>query len=212
MVNKIKKYLVTGIIALLPAAASIYMLFIIIQFMDNIFAGILSTLLGKRIPGLGLIFTLAIILVAGFLASNYIGRAILRIGEFIICKIPILNNIYKTVKQIIDAFYSGDNKSFKEVIMIEYPRKGIYALGFLTGISKGEVQEKTCEDVINVFLPTTPNPTSGFLLFVPKKDVVFLDMSVEDGLKLIISGGVVVPPYPATKEYKREDETRDKVF
>jgi len=202
--SNIKKYLLTGILTLLPTAASIYVLWAVIQFMDGIFADLLVFVIGKKIPGLGMILTLAVILIAGFLASNFIGRALLRISDLIISKIPIASNIYKTVKQIVDAFYSGDKKSFKQVVMIEYPRKGLFVLAFLTGDSKGEVQHKTDQDVVNVFLPTTPNPTSGFLLFVPKKDVVFLDMPVEDGLKMIISGGVVVPSYPAVKEFTRE--------
>ncbi|WP_028307594.1 DUF502 domain-containing protein [Desulfitibacter alkalitolerans] len=210
--SNFKKYLITGTLTLLPAAASAYVLWAVIQFLDGIFADLLALLLGKRILGLGMILTLLVILLSGFLASNFIGKSIIKISDQIICKIPIANSIYKTVKQIVDAFYSGDKKSFKQVVLIEYPRKGLYVLAFLTGESMGEVQVKTDQEVINVFLPTTPNPTSGFLLFVPREDVIFLDMSVEDGLKMIISGGVVVPPYPAVKEFTREVEQGETVI
>ncbi|MEW6623562.1 MAG: DUF502 domain-containing protein [Bacillota bacterium] len=206
--KNLKRYLIAGILALLPAVASIYVLIAVVQFLDGIFADLLVLLLGRRIPGLGMVVTLLVILLTGFLATNFIGRTLLSISDSIMSRIPIASNIYKAVKQIVDAFYTGDKKSFQQVVLLEYPRKGVYALAFLTGYSRGEVQEKTHEDLVNIFLPTTPNPTSGFLLLVPKKDITLLEMSVEDGLKMIISGGVVVPPYPTVKEYKREGGTQ----
>ncbi len=202
----LRKYFITGIIALLPAVAVAYVALIVIRFFDNIFDGLLTMVFGKSIPGIGLLLTIVTILFVGFFASNYIGKIFLTFTEKIISRIPIANTIYKTVKQIIDAFYTADEKSFKKVVLIEYPRMGIYALGFLTGTTKGEVQHKKDDEVVNIFLPTTPNPTSGFLLFLPRKDIIILEMSVEEGMKMIISGGVIAPPYVKKNKVMVGDE------
>ena len=140
--------------------------------------------------------SLAVIISTGLFAANYVGKKLIGFGERIVVRIPLVRSIYLTVKQIVDAFmHGGKNMAFKRVVLIEYPRKGIYSIGFITAESNGEVQAKTKENVMSVFLPTTPNPTSGYLLFVPREDVVVLDMSVEDGLKLVVSGGIIAPEY-----------------
>lgn len=188
-----KTYFITGIIVLLPSIVTFYTLYKLFIFIDGFLGKPIRTYTGYNIPGVGLFLTVLLIWFIGVLATNIIGRKILHMLEFLFTNIPLVRGIYKTVKQIVDAFSHQNSNAFQRVVMIEYPRKGLYALAFQTGVAKGELQAKTRQEVINVFLPTTPNPTSGFLLLVPREDVVFLDMSVEEGLKLIISGGVVTP-------------------
>lgn len=201
MFKKLRRYFFTGIIVLLPVSITVYLMYFIFNFAENSFVGdFINTLFIKffhfKIPGLGLVLTVLVILTMGMLATNIVGRKILAATEILIFRIPFARSIYKTSKQIIDAFIHEDKEAFQRVVLLEYPRQGLYALAFVTGETKGEAQHKTEEQLLNVFLPTTPNPTSGFLLLVPKTDVIPLKMSVEDGIKMIISGGVVTPPFP----------------
>ena len=131
----------------------------------------------------------------GFLTAGFIGRYIIKLGERIIARLPIIRSVYGALKQIFESVLKTSSKSFREVVLIEYPRKGIWAIGFITGDTKGEVQEISKNTLVNVFLPTTPNPTSGFLLFVPRKDLKVLNMNVEEGIKMVISGGIVTPKF-----------------
>ncbi len=132
----------------------------------------------------------------GFFSRYVIGKWVLGLGERLITAVPVVNVVYSTVKQIVDTFSEQQKAIFQKTVLVEYPRNGMYAIGFLTSDSKGEVQERTGKVVVNVFVPTTPNPTSGFLLMVPRDDVVDLEMSISEGMKLIISGGAVTPPFP----------------
>ncbi|NVM03460.1 MAG: DUF502 domain-containing protein [Candidatus Helarchaeota archaeon] len=145
--------------------------------------------------GLGFVAILILILFVGMLARNYFGRKLIELGEWILKSIPFVNKVYNATQQISRAFISEKREVFKKAVLIEYPRKGIYSIGFLTRDTGGEVKEKIEEDTVSIFLPSTPNPTTGFILFVPKKDLVELDMSIEDSLKLIISFGAVLPEY-----------------
>jgi uncharacterized membrane protein len=140
------------------------------------------------------IFFLVILLV-GVFATNVIGKRMISIGERILARIPLVNKIYAAVQQISSAFLGSKSSIFSTVVLIEYPRKGVYSLGFVTSVAKGEVQHKTAQQVVGVFVPTTPNPTSGLLVFIPEGDLIRLDMSPEDGLKLVISGGVFTPAF-----------------
>lgn len=131
----------------------------------------------------------------GFLSNYFLGRLFVKIAERLITSVPFIKSVYNTAKQIVDTFRQQKEAVFQKVVLVEYPRPGCYALGFLTGTARGETQIKTGKTIVNVFIPTTPNPTSGFLLLIPKEDVLSLDMSIADGMKLIISGGAVVPGY-----------------
>lgn len=135
----------------------------------------------------------------GWLSKLLIGRAIVNLFERIVDNVPFIRNVYNTVKQIRDTFVQQEKAVFQSSVIIEYPRKGVWALGFLTGVGKGEIQHRTASELVNVFVPTTPNPTSGFLLMVPRQEVHFLDMAIGDAMKLIISGGAVVPPWDQAK-------------
>ena len=129
----------------------------------------------------------------GFLTAGLIGRYIIKLGERIIQRLPIIRSVYGALKQIFESVLASSSESFREVVLVEYPRRGIWAIAFITGITKEEVQNITDNEMLNIFLPTTPNPTSGFLLFVPKDELIQLNMTVEEGIKMVISGGIVTP-------------------
>jgi uncharacterized membrane protein len=127
------------------------------------------------------------------LTAGLAGRTLVRMGERLLSRMPVVRSVYGTLKQIFETILAQKSRSFREVVLIEYPRRGLGAIGFVTGPTRGEVQARSEDELVNVFLPTTPNPTSGFLLFVPKRDLIHLDMSIEEGIKLVISGGIVTP-------------------
>jgi uncharacterized membrane protein len=152
-------------------------------------------LLGIAIPGLGVIFTFLLLVITGMLAANFVGRAFVNGWESLLDRIPIVRAVYSAVKKFAEMVFSDASESFKNVLLIQYPRKGIYSLAFQTSSELGEVQGRTGEDVVCTFVPTTPNPTSGFIIIVPRKDVIVLDMDVDEALKMIISLGVVIPTW-----------------
>ena len=153
----------------------------------------LPEIIGYEIPGLELIIAFISFILIGLIFSTLFGKAILGYFDNLITRIPFAGNVYKAIKQITETFSNADT-AYQKVVLIEYPRKDIYAIGFMTGETKGEIKDRKKIDMVNVFVPTTPNPTSGFLLFIPKEDAVELDMSVEDAIKLVVSAGMVVPP------------------
>ena len=171
----------------------------IVTFVDTQVAGMLpesldfTKKLPHQIPGLGLIISIIAITFIGAITPGFIGRTLLKSGERVLNKMPVVRSIYGAIKQIMETVMSTNSDSFREVVLVEYPRKGIWVIGFVTGETKGEVQSLTKDKVINIFVPTTPNPTSGFLLFIPQKDLVYMDMKVEDAVKMVISGGIVTP-------------------
>ncbi|MFO8163909.1 MAG: DUF502 domain-containing protein [Desulfatiglandales bacterium] len=196
--TSLKNYFLTGLLVLLPIYITVKIILFLIKGMDAILRYIPpkylpETYLQFYIPGLGLILVVIIILVVGLLTRNFIGGKIVRFGENIVNRIPFVRSLYTGVKQLMEAFFIQKNDAFKRVGLLEYPRRGIYVLGFITGESKGEVQSKTGKNMINVFVPTSPNPTSGFYILIPEDDLIILDMSVEDAFKLIISGGMLSP-------------------
>jgi len=191
----VRKFFLTGIVVLLPLVVTLYALSFAYRVMDSFLGGLVGAVLGRSVPGLGALLTIGIVLLVGAVATNVIGKKLIAWLEFLLNRIPLIKSIYGATKQIIDAFSLQKSNAFRRVALVEYPRKGLYAVGFVTGSGIGEVQEKTAEEVISIFIPTTPNPTSGMLVLVPQKEVIFLEMCVEDGLKLIVSGGVVAPKY-----------------
>jgi uncharacterized membrane protein len=146
---------------------------------------------GYRIPALGLVITLLIVLAVGWFTTNFFGKRLIALGEGIVEKIPFVRRIYKGSKQVVQSIAHADTRAFRKVVLIEFPRRGLLAIGFVTGESRGEVQEKTREDVLNVFVPTMPNPTSGFLVFAPPEELTEIDMTIEEGVKYVVSGGIV---------------------
>lgn len=205
---KIRKYLLTGLVVWLPIVITLYVVFFIVGIMDKTIhllpAQIQPTqLFGFHIPGIGLILTLVILFVTGMLVRNFLGQKILKLWENILGRIPVVRTIYAGVKQILEALLEPSGKAFRKVYLIEYPRKGIWSIAFQTGSGADEISKKIAKEVLTLFVPTTPNPTSGFLLIVPKDEAHELAMSVDQALKMVISLGVVQPP-PASmlKEVK----------
>lgn len=177
----------------LPLLITVGVIRFIIDLLDNLIPQAYQPeqLLGHHIPGAGVVISLVLLLLTGVLATNYLGQRLVEWGDLALSKIPLVRSIYNTVKQVINAVFATNSEAFRRVVLIEYPRKGLWSMAFQTGGVSSEVNQKTKEEMISVFIPTTPNPTSGFLLMVPKKEAIELDMSIDAALKYIISLGVM---------------------
>lgn len=197
---KLRAYFFTGILVTAPVSITFYMAYKIILWID---AGVGKLLppqlktyyneLPFTIPGLGVIVLIVSMIVIGMFAAGFVGSFFIRLGDWMVKKMPVISSVYSLLKQVFETFLSNKSQAFSQVALLEYPRKGIWILGFVSTDTGGEVKRILDREMVNVFIPTTPNPTSGFLIFVPKEDVVFLNMTVEEGLKFVISGGIVAP-------------------
>ena len=199
MLASLRRYLIAGLLVWLPLAATILVVRGLVGFLDSTLLLLPAAyrpdaLLGFHIPGLGVVLTFVVVLLTGLIAVNMFGKQLVRAWEALMDHIPLVRSIYSAVKQLAETMFSN-GKSFRKVLLIEYPRKGSWTLAFQTSADVGEAQLKTGSDVINVYVPTTPNPTSGFFLMIPKAEVVELEMSVDEGLRMLISMGAIVPPY-----------------
>lgn len=195
----LKSVFLTGLLVLVPLAITLWVLGLIIGTMDQTLLLLPRSwqperALGFRLPGLGAVLTLAFIFVVGLLTQNFVGQKLVGWWELIVARIPVVGPIYTSVKQVSDTLLSSSGNAFRKALLIEYPRKGSYTIGFLTGIPGGDVVNHLKEEHVSVYVPTTPNPTSGFFLMVPKSEVIELDMTVDAALKYIVSMGVVAPP------------------
>jgi uncharacterized membrane protein len=198
--KRLRRYIVAGILVWLPIGVTLFLLRILVGMLDRSLVLIPQQyrpeeIIGFAIPGLGLLLTLLILLVTGVLAANIVGRSMVGLWESLLERIPIVRSVYSAAKNFAEIVFSDSSQSFKKVLLIQYPRKGLYSLAFQTSSQLGEVQGRTGEEVICTFVPTTPNPTSGVIIIVPRKDVIELDMDVDEALKMIISLGVVVPTW-----------------
>ncbi len=198
--KRLRRYIIAGILVWLPIGVTIFLVRILVGLLDRTLVLIPQkyqpeALLGFAIPGLGILLTMIILLVTGVLAANIVGRSMVGLWESVLERIPVVRSVYSAAKNFAEMVFSDSSQSFKKVLLIEYPRKGLYSLAFQTSSVLGEVQGRTGEDVICTFVPTTPNPTSGFIIIVPRKDVIELDMEVDEALKMIISLGVVIPKW-----------------
>lgn len=196
--TSLRKYFFTGLLVIVPISVTGYAIWFLLKAMDAILKYVPArylpeTYLHIHIPGLGLILVVFLVFAVGLLTRNFVGRKMVHLGEKIVDRIPLARIIYVGVKQLLEALFFQKTKAFEKAALIEYPRRGIYAICFITGESKGEVQCKTNKNMINVFVPTTPNPTSGFYILIPENELIILNMSVEDAFKLIVSGGIVSP-------------------
>jgi uncharacterized membrane protein len=194
-----KKYLIAGLLIWVPLGVTVMVVKLLVGMMDNTLLWLPEkyqpdVLLGFHVPGMGVVLAVIIVLGTGIIVANLFGRTLVQFWESILAKIPLVRTIYTSVKQILETVLSSTH-SFRKVLLVEYPRKGLWTLAFQSSTTQGEAQTKTGVEVINIFIPTTPNPTSGFFIMVPREDVVELDMSVDDGLKMIISAGVMVPKW-----------------
>lgn len=199
--SKLRGYFLAGILVTAPISITLYLTWGLLKFIDSKVSSVIPAeyYLETTVPGLGLIIAIAFFIVVGWFAKNFLGRVVIQTSEYILDKMPVIRTIYGATKQIFETVMGAQSQAFREVVMFEFPRKGIWALGFVTGVSKGEVQRLTEDEVVNVFFPTTPNPTSGFLIFIPKKDLVVMEMTVEEAIKMIVSGGILTPPDPVGK-------------
>lgn len=207
---RMRRYLITGLLVWLPLGVTLLVVKLLVDMMDQTLLVLPAAyqpdnVLGFHIPGLGVLLSIAVVLTTGVVMAHFFGQQMLEAWEAILNRIPLVRSIYASVKQLSETLLSSGGQSFRKVLLIEYPRKGLWTLAFQTGTDVGEAQARIGEEVINVYVPTTPNPTSGFFLMVPRRDVVELDMSVDEGLKMIISMGVVVPKWTGVMPPKGPD-------
>lgn len=190
----------TGLVVIAPIVVTVYLTWAFITFVDGQIVPLVpaiynpATYIETDIPGFGVVVFLLFTSVVGYLARKVVGKQLIRFGENLVNRLPLVRSIYNAMKQIAETVLTQSQSSFNKACMIEYPRRDLWAIAFVSTDTRGEIAQRAGQEMISVFLPTTPNPTSGFLLFVPKKDVVILDMTVEEAAKLIISAGLVSPP------------------
>lgn len=194
----IKKYLLAGLVVWLPIIATILILRFLIDLLDQTMSLLPEAynpekVLGINVPGLGVILSIVVLFITGTLATNLFGQKLVRMSESILDRIPLVRSIYNATKQMIEAIVSTNSQAFRKVVLVEYPRKGLWSLAFQTGGAFKEVGDKTNQEMVTIFVPTTPNPTAGFLMMVSKEEVIELEMSVDTALKFIISLGVMQP-------------------
>lgn len=204
----LRKYIIAGLLVWLPFAATVVIVKLVVDLLDNIILLLPpeyqpTAVLGFSIPGFGIILAISILLITGMLAANLFGRRLVEFWEAILNRIPLVRSIYNSVKQISTTILDSNGKSFRKVVMLQYPRKGIWSIGFLTNEDVSTDIDGLNEDLVAVFVPTTPNPTSGFIIMAPRDDITELNMSVEEGFKFIISMGVIVPDGPIRTELTR---------
>ena len=218
--HKLQTTFLTGFLAVIPLLITI----ILVSFLFNIFDNFLNTpfsrlfkemglpqIIGHHLPGfIGLLVLILFTFFMGLILKNVIGRKTIYFIERLMSKLPLIWNIYYSSKQILEAISTKNKNAFQQVVLIEYPRKGIYTIGFISSEAKGEIKASTKKEMVNVFLPTTPNPTSGFLLMVPKEDIIPLSMNIEEGIKLVVSGGMVAPPERKTFGVPPQENQKDR--
>lgn len=216
---RLRNYFLTGLIVTAPLVITIYLIWSFVQWVDGWIIPYVpaiynpATYLPYQIPGIGLLIAAFLITVIGFLTANIMGRTIVAYGEDFVARMPVVRNIYNALKQIFQTVLTQDGFAFQKVGLIEFPRKGLWAIVFIAGDAKSEVGSRLTErgaDSVSVFMPTTPNPTSGFLIFVQRSDLIVLDMSVEDGVKMVISAGLVAPDHQKKLAEMAEDARKKK--
>lgn len=197
---RLRAYFFAGVLVTAPIGITLYLTWLIIDFVDGQVTPLIparynpETYLPFGVPGLGVVVAVVFLTLVGSLTAGLVGRWVVRLTDRMMQRMPVVRNVHSALKQILETVLAQQSNAFRKVVLVEYPRRGMWALGFLTGETVGEVQHLTEDDVLNVFLPTTPNPTSGFLLFVPRDEVFVLSMTVEEGIKMVVSGGIVTPP------------------
>lgn len=197
--NQLRRYLVAGLLVWLPLGATYYVIQLLVSWMDQSLLLLPErfrpeNLLGFHLPGLGVALSLIILLLTGLVAANLFGRKLVALWEGLLSRIPLVRSVYSAVKQLVETMFADNGKSFRKVVLVEFPRRELWTLAFLTSDEQGELQQATGRDVISVYVPTTPNPTGGYFVLVPREDVREIDLSVDEGLKLLLSMGAVNPP------------------
>ena len=198
--NRVKNYLLTGVIVTAPVAITVYMSYHLVVWINSATSHLIpqqwkiGNFVPYAVPGLGLVLLIAALMLVGMLTTGYVGKFFVKLWERIIRKMPVVSSFYSLMKQIFETFLSQKSRSFSEVVLVQYPRKDLWTIAFVSkDETGGEVADKVGQKMLSIYVPTTPNPTSGFLIFVPENDVIKLDMSVEDGIKYVLSCGIVTP-------------------
>ncbi len=200
LIGKLRAYFLAGVLVTAPAAITIYLAWLFINFIDGTFGTLLpgrynpEQFMPFTIPGLGLLTVVIVLILVGAFAAGYVGRLVVGLGEGVVERMPVVRGIYGTIKQIFETVLAQRSTAFREVVLLEYPRLGVWSMGFITGPPHAEIQEISDDELTTVVVPTSPIPTAGYLLFVPRKDLLILDMTVDEGLRVVMSGGIVNPP------------------
>ena len=196
--NLLRRYLVAGLLVWLPLGATFFVIRLLVGWMDQSLLLLPDrfrpeSLLGFHIPGLGVVLSLLILFLTGLVAANLFGRKLVSLWEQLLSRIPLVRSVYSAVKQLVETMFADNGNSFRKVVLVEFPRRGLWTLAFLTSEEQGPIQHATGRDVVSVYIPTTPNPTGGYFAMVPREDVREIDLSVDEGLKLLLSMGAVNP-------------------
>ena len=197
---RLRAYFFAGILITAPISITFYLAWLFVTFVDSKVTPLIpakynpAEYLPFALPGLGLVIVVVALTLIGALTAGFFGRMVMQFYEGVLAQMPVVRSVYGALKQIIETVLAQQSTAFRQAVLVEYPRRGMWAIAFITGRTEGEVQNLTDEQTVNVFLPTTPNPTSGFLLFVPRRDLVPLAMTVEEAIKMVISAGIITPP------------------
>ncbi len=208
LVGRLRAYFLAGILVTAPIAITVYLASWFIELIDSRIRPLIPTAynpenyLAFSIPGIGVVVVIVALTLIGAFAAGYVGRLLLRISEGLVGRTPVVRSVYGAVKQIVETVLANKSKAFREVVLVEYPRKGLWSLGFISGTAHPEIQQMSGEAMVNVFIPCAP-PTAGYLVFVPRREVTVLDMTVEEGLKMVLSAGIVTPPAKPVEEPER---------
>lgn len=200
VIERLRAYFFAGILVTGPIALTLYLTWLFVHFIDDSVSRLLpaaynpATYIPFDIPGLGLIIAVVGLTLIGALAAGYVGRVLLRISERIVARMPIIRGVYGAMKQIFETVLAKQSNTFREAVLIEFPRRGMWTIAFITGRAEGEVRDLCGPETVSVYVPTTPNPTSGYLVFVPRSEIVLLSMTVEEAIKMVVSTGIVTPP------------------
>lgn len=197
MFSHVKRYFITGILVILPLLITVYILINLFQFADGILGKFINVYLGEilgfYIPGLGLILFLIIIFLVGFLTTHFLGKKLYLILDAALRRFPLIRLIYPSIKQIVEFLFTTQRQTFKKAVLVEYPRAGIWSIGFITNEGFQEAKDKTNQELLNIFIPSTPGPFTGFYILIPRQEVILLDITIEDAIKLLVSGGLLNP-------------------
>jgi uncharacterized membrane protein len=200
LAERLRAYLIAGLLVTGPISLTLWLLWVFVSWIDGLVGQLVpsaydpATYLPFRIPGLGLVVVVAGLILIGWATAGVLGRFFVRVYERILERLPVIRGLYGATKQIFETVLAKQSNTFREVVLVEFPRKDMWTVAFITGKPEGEIQEIVAEEAVSVYVPTTPNPTSGYLVFVPRRDIVVLDMTIEEAIKFVISGGIVAPP------------------
>jgi uncharacterized membrane protein len=209
LAQRLRAYFLAGVLMTAPIGITIYLAWLFLAFVDARVVPLIpegynpESYLPFSVPGIGLVVLVVVLTLIGALTAGYVGRLLLQTSERVFASMPVIRSLYSTVKQIVETVLAN-RTAFREVVLLEYPRRGTWSLGFITGTVQGEAQHVSEEEMVSVVIPTVPLPTAGYLVFLPRREVVVLDMTVEEGMKMAISGGIVAPPSRRSPPQRRE--------